>query len=179
VGANDGYLLDTNIISILCRPDDLQRAAVDTNFKAVTGPIMISAISIAEIEFGLAKSTGVSVEQAEELRKFLKGYPHPLAFDVNTVPPYALIRAKLWQEYATPKGKGHKEKLPEELFERVHGKVLGIDEKDLMIAAIAAEYDLVLATNDCGQSMKRIELVAKALNSEGASINLRIEYWPK
>jgi predicted nucleic acid-binding protein len=181
--AIDGYLFDTNIISILCRSGDRDYAAVRANLQEIRErKIVLPVIALAEIAYGLAKSTGVSTEQAEAFDKFLKQYPRPrLGVDDNTVEPYALLRAQLWRTYGTPKptGKGHKEKRPEELLARDTGKSLGIDERDLLIAAVAAQYRLVLITHDQGQSMKRIEEAAKALEADAKPIRLRIEYWPK
>jgi predicted nucleic acid-binding protein len=79
--------------------------------------------------------------------------------------------------YATPKTRGHKEKLPEELFDKVTGKQLGIDERDLFIASVAAENGLILATNDSNEGMKRIENAAQKLQESGKSVNLKIAYW--
>lgn len=181
--AVDGYLLDTNIISILCRSGDPDNATVRANLEAIKNrQIVLPVMALAEIEYGLAKSSGVSTEQADAFKKFLKQYPKPhLGIDDNTVEPYALLRAQLWRIHGTPKttGKGHKEKLPEDLLARDTGKSLGIDERDLLIGAVAAQYRLVLITHDQGQSMKRIEEAAKALEADGKPIRLSIEYWPK
>ena len=178
----DGYLLDTNIISILCRSSDPLYAAVRANLEAVSGPVFLPVIGLAEIEFGLVKSEGSSDSQAKALREFLRQYPNHLGIDDNTIPPYAHLRAELWRDFGTPKesGKGHKEKLPEELMDRAAGKSLGVDERDLLIAAVAAQYSLVLATNDGGQSMLRIKEAAERLQIAGeTSVLLRIENWPK
>jgi predicted nucleic acid-binding protein len=77
------------------------------------------------------------------------------------------------------KRQGFKEKVPEELIDRVSGQSLGIDEKDLFIASVAAQYRLVLATNDQKEGMRRIERAARTLETAGKPIRLRIEYWPK
>jgi predicted nucleic acid-binding protein len=178
----DGYLLDTNIISILCRSGDDLYPAVRANLQAVSGPVLLPVIGLAEIEFGLAKSTGSSETQAKALREFLSQYPNHLGIDDNTIQPYARLRAQLWRDYGTPKetGKAHKEKLPEELMDRATGRSLGIDERDLLIAAVAAQYGLVLATNDSGQSMLRIKEAGEKLEVAGdTSVRLRIENWPK
>jgi predicted nucleic acid-binding protein len=178
----DGYILDTNIISIVCRSSDQHYAAVRANLRATAGPVFLPIIALAEIEFGLAKSTGYSEAQARALQEFLRRYSQHLGIDDNTVEPYAHLRAQLWRDHGTVKetGKGHKERLPEELFDRVSGQSLGIDERDLLIAAVAAQYSLVLATNDSGQSMQRIREAAEKLEIAGdKAVHLRIEYWPK
>ena len=179
--AADGYLLDNNIISILARPSDPRYPEVSANFAAIKqGPVFLPVIAIAEIEFGITLSGGSNEMQKKALRDFLSDYPH-LPVDNNTVEPYALIRAQLWRTYGTPKKKrrGYEEKVPEALAERVTGRSLGIDERDLLIASIAVQYNLILATNDQNQGMKRIEEAALTLETAGKPVRLRIAYWPK
>jgi len=136
VGATRGHLLDNNIISILLRPKDPRYAAIKARFEAIQpterGPIFLPVIAIAEIEAGMAKADIPDLSQGELVRRFFSDYPHHLAVDDGTVEPYALIRGQLWRDYGTPKskGRGHIEKLPEELMDRVTGKALGIDERD-------------------------------------------------
>lgn len=59
------------------------------------------------------------------------------------------------------------------------GKSLGIDERDLLIASIAVQYNLILATNNQNEGMKRIEKTAQKLETEEKPVRLRIAYWPK
>lgn len=180
--ATDGYLLDNNIISILARPNDPRYPGVSTNFELIKqGPIFLPVIAIAEIEFGMTLSGASNEAQKKALRGFFAGYPSHLPVDDNTVEPYSLIRAQLWRSYGTPKKKrqGYKEKTPEALIDRVSGSSLGIDERDLLIASIAVQYNLILATNDQNQGMKRIEEAARKLELDSKPIRLRIEYWPK
>jgi predicted nucleic acid-binding protein len=134
---------------------------------------------IAEIEFGMAKATSANPEQREALHRFFADYPLHLPVDDNTVEPYALIRAQVWHNHATPKGRRHKEKLPEELTDRVTGKSLGIDERDLLIAATATQYGLTLITNDSNEVLRRIEKAAQDLEVAGKPIRLRIDRWPQ
>lgn len=179
--ATNGYLLDTNIILILFKPNDPRHVRVLTNFQAVKqGPIFLPVIGIAEIEFGIARYAGASEKGKQMVRAFFADYPHHLPVDDNTVEPYALIRAQLWRDYGTTKSRGgSKERVPEELVERVSGKSLGIDERDLLIASVAVQYNLVLATNDQNSGMKRIEESARKLKAAGKPVHLHVEYWPK
>jgi len=138
-------------------------------------------IAVAEIEFGLETAPpGVNETQVRALREFIRRYPKR-GIGEHTVEPYVLLRAQIWRDHATPRKKrsGYEEKRPEELEERVTGKSLGIDERDLLIASIAAEYRLVLVTNDQKEGMKRIERAANKLEADGKPIRLRIEYWRK
>lgn len=174
----NGYLLDNNIISILARSSDPRYATVADRLTAVdNSPVFLPVIAIAEIEFGMAKAVNPNQRQQAEMRAFFSNFPLPLSFDQHTVEPYALVRAELWRRYATSKKRGHKEKLPEELIDRETGKELGIDERDLMIAGIAIQYNLVLATADRNHGMIRIEEAAVALEACGEPVHLVVDDW--
>jgi len=174
----DGHLLDTNIISVLANPKNVRRADY-VQKVSVLEHIWLPVIAIAEIEFGMAKVEVPDQGQKEQIRQFLHGFPQPLGIGINTIEPYAKLRAQLWKAYATPKKnkRGHIEKLPEELFDKITGDSLGIDERDLLIASIAAENGLILVTNDSNPGMKRIEKAAQDLQTAGESVNLKISYW--
>jgi predicted nucleic acid-binding protein len=175
-----GYLLDNNIISILVTPGDPRYPHVLTDFQMLTeAPVFLPVIAIAEIEFGMAKAERANEAQRSNVREFFRRYPNHLGINDDTIEPYTLMRAQLWRDYGTPKTRGHKEKLPEELVDRVSGQSLGVDERDLLIASVAAQYNLVLATNDSGPGMKRIAAVALKLETAGRPISLRVEFWPK
>lgn len=177
---NSGYLLDNNIISLLARPQDPSHGSIKARLRALQGsPVFLPVIAIAEIEFGMAKAVAANPTQREALHRFFVDYPLHLPIDDNTVEPYALIRAQVWHNHGTPKGRGHKEKLPEELTDRVTGESLGIDERDLLIASTAAQYGLTLITNDSNEGMRRIEKAAQDLEMAGKPIRLRIDRWPQ
>jgi predicted nucleic acid-binding protein len=176
----DDYLLDNNIISILARPSDSRYLEISANFQSIRpGSIFLPVIAIAEIEFGMMRSSASNEEQKKGLRDFFTQYPLHLPIDDNTIEPYAMIRAQLWRDHGTRKRRRYKEKVPEDLVERVSGKSLGIDERDLLIVSTAVQYNLILATNDQNIGMKRIEEAARKLGAAGAPVHLRIEYWPK
>jgi predicted nucleic acid-binding protein len=179
--AINGYLLDTNVISILFQPTHNDYKEIRANFEAVKdGPVFLPVVAIAEIEFGLNVGAG-NPEQAADLRNFFREYPMHLAIDDNTIESYAPLRGQIFRKHGTPRQSrsGFKEKLLEQLIDASTGLSLGIDEKDLLIASVAAQYRLVLATNDSGGGMKRIDTAAHRLEQDGKPIRLRIEYWPK
>jgi len=179
-GAVEGYLLDSNVISILVRPQDPRHSRVKVHLEAVRpSPVFLPVIAIAEIEFGMAKAENPDEKQQAAMRRFFADYPLHLGIDDHTIEPYALIRAQLWKRYATRRQRGHKETLPEELVHRESGKLLGIDERDLLIASVAVQYNLVLATCDENPGMKAIEEAAAELEKAGHRIRLRIGYWGK
>jgi predicted nucleic acid-binding protein len=178
VGISSGYLLDTNIISILVRPQAPKYSVVKSHLtRAADNLVMLPVVAIAEIEFGMAKSETPDESQKAALRRFFSDYPLHLGVDDNTIEPYSLVRAALWRLYATPKKRGHKEKIPEDLFDRITGRELGIDERDLLIASVAIQYNLVLATADRNQGMLSIERAATSLEAKGKPVRFRVADW--
>lgn len=174
----EGYLLDNNVISILMRPKDPRHAQVKASLKALgASPVYLPVIAIAEIEYGMAKADNPDERERAKVRQFFADYPIHLAIDDNTVEPYALIRAQLWRDHGTKMKRGHKEKLPEEITHRESGKLLGIDERDLLIASVAIQYNLILATCDRNLGMRTIDEVAAKLGEMGFPARLRISYW--
>lgn len=183
----EDYLLDNNIISIVVREGDARRPGVVKRLDGIHkngGKIVLPIIAIAEIEFGMAKSERPNAAERTKLQDFLNKYPLRRGIDEHTIEPYALIRAELWRTFGTPKinkkgdVRGHVEKLPEDLHDRVTGKSLGIDERDLLIAGTAVEYGLVLATNDQNEGMIRIQQACLRLEAAGKPVRLRVEPWP-
>ena len=168
-----GYLLDTNIISYLARPESPQYNNVKRHLSKIANDerVLLPVIAIAEIEFGIAKAgPRLSDELKDVLRKFFQSYPCHLGIDDNTVEPYSLVRAHLWRRYG-----GKKKRVPEELFQKVTGKQLGIDERDLLIASVAIQYGLVLVTAD--NKMKPIIDAARELEKQGQDVYLRWADW--
>ena len=175
---SNGYLLDTNIISILVRPQSQKYAIVKAHLARISNEtVMLPVIAIAEIEFGMAKAETPDESQKTALRRFFSDYPLHLGIDDNTIEPYSLVRAELWRLLATRKKRGHKEKIPEDLFDRVTGRELGIDERDLLIAGVAIQYNLRLATVDRNQGMLSIERAAASLEAQGKPVCLRVADW--
>lgn len=172
----DGYLLDTNIISVIANPRDSRHSDFEQKVRNLEH-VWLPVTAIAEIEFGMAKTDKVDEAQQGQMRQCFQRFPQHLGIGDNTIEPYAQLRAQLWRMYATPKTRGHKEKLPEELFDKVTGKQLGIDERDLFIASVAVENGLILATNDSNAGMKKIEEAARKLQENGKPVNLKIAYW--
>jgi predicted nucleic acid-binding protein len=160
------------------RPQAQKFSIVSSNLAKIASElVMLPVIAIAEIEFGMAKAENPDELQKASLRRFFSDYPLHLGIDDNTIEPYSLVRAELWKLYATPKKRGHKEKIPEDLFDSVTGRQLGIDERDLLIASVAIQYNLTLATTDRNQGMLNIERAATSLEVRGKPVKLRVADW--
>jgi predicted nucleic acid-binding protein len=139
------YLLDTNVISVAVRPSEPRYNSVTNHLRAAgSSYVVLPVMAIAEIEDGMARVdaagtllTARAVAQRAALRKFFSvDYPQHFAFDDNSIESYSLIRARLWIDFANIRGRKFIEKLPEELRDRPTGKLLGIDERDLIIVSI-------------------------------------------
>jgi predicted nucleic acid-binding protein len=170
------YLLDTNIISDLADAKSDNHPACMARLQAAVRAgdhILLPVMAIAEIEFGLQKGGNPHSEDARRVRDFLRKYPLPLPFDDESVAPYALIRSKVLHLHPQPR----KKKRPEEWCDRVTGKELGIDERDLIIASAAVQYNVVLVTDDRNAQMQAIQDAAKALVAEGHHVELRVDNW--
>src|SRR5580658_1202408 len=116
-------LLDTNVIVDL---GSRRGTAVRPRLEAAgLGALAISSISLAELEFGEAKSDQPS-RSLKVFREFLREIP-VLPFDESGARIYGQVRAEL---------------------ER---RGLGIGGNDLLISATALAHNLVLVTRDIGE----------------------------
>lgn len=175
---SDGYLLDTNVISALADVTRADHLPTSRRLAAIgNSVVLLPVMAIAEIEFGMAKAANLAPEKRRELRAFFAQYRH-LPVDDGTVDPYSLVRAEVWRQFATPQKRGHKEKRPEDLLDKVTGKELGIDEPDLLIASVALEHNLILVTHDDEEGMKRIKEASERVFQRGEfPAKLRTENW--
>ena len=141
----NGYLLDNNCVfrwwcghpSIVARINALGDA-----------PLRLSVITLGETEFGHSLTISTMPAQREAYIHWLsEQFPPARLLDVtrHTAFYYGDIRAELFRRYPP---EGATENHPEMCFDKVSGKVLGIDENDLWIAAQAYERKLVLVSND-------------------------------
>ena len=163
----DGYLLDNNVISVAGRKSDARHANVAKLLTEIaSSPVFLPIIAVAEIEFGMAKVPRPDPDPlADELRAFFRIYD-VLPFDESSVQPYSLLRAQLWKEHGTSKKnkKGHEEKWVEELpFVKALGADMKVDERDVQIVSMSMQYNLILATNDSNEGMRRIDEAGRPL----------------
>ena len=179
------YLLDTNIILDAILPVSANRpnrCAVLANLEKLSETediVALSVIAMAEVTFGLFKQEEAAREEIDSISAFWEMHPFHLPIDDGTIEPYSRIRAELFRVYGTPRasGRSYREKLPEDLYDRVTGRILGIDERDLLIASVAVQYNYVLVTNDEKESMNRIQKCAASLSAAGQPTALRVQQW--
>lgn len=122
------YMLDTNIVVYIrnCRPD----VVLEEFRKHDIHDICISAMTLAELEFGVFKSSK-PLQNRIGLMSFLAGI-EVLDFDSIAAEEYGAIRAALQKE----------------------GNLIGAN--DLLIAAHAKSHDLILVTNNT-KEFERVE----------------------
>lgn len=145
----DTYLLDTNLVSVLYDAGRPNHLAVRSALAALDpGALqLVSAITIAELRFGLALSRAagrpldhieVCIQRTEE---------HPLA-EVGryTAEAFGYVKSSV-----ALKRVNIQSRIPrwvEAWSDRVTGQLLQIDENDLWIAAQAVERNFVVVTSD-------------------------------
>ena len=102
----NGYLLDTNVISVALRPSDSRYAAVIRHLASKSGYALIPALAVAEIEFGLACAprplSPDAASQHAKIRKFFAKF-QLLPFDEHTIEPYSLIRGADMERLGHPR----------------------------------------------------------------------------
>lgn len=161
-----GYLLDTNIVAYWFYANRPEHRSVNQHIQGLPAgtPLVISVITLGEIEFGFRAAPAVNILSQEAYLEFIeRELPMVLEIRKTTRESYGQLRVRVFEKYAP---KNNKNKIrPEQLVDPITGEKLGIDENDLWIAAQALEHNLILVTAD---KMARIRDVCK---------DLRVENW--
>ena len=140
----DGYLLDNNAVHKWF----LGHVNVLAHVNAVIdeSPLLVSAITLGEIECGHFRSAGTNPDRRREFEEWLlEKFPYAVDVTRHTSPIYGEIKASIFNRHA-PKSK--RSRRPEQCYDKATGLELGIDENDLWNAAQAIEHNLVLVSND-------------------------------
>ncbi len=122
------FLLDTNIVSDWMRSDPIVMRHIENHAPA---ELAIPAISLAEILYGIEKSSVRKRERTTKIRR-IAGLLEIIPFDERSAPKYAKIRATLEKA----------------------GRMIG--ERDMQIAAIALATHRVMVTHNVSE-FQRIE----------------------
>ena len=145
----DGYLLDTSIASVSWDYGSPNHNCVRKRLMRL-GPaiVYVSAISIAEVEYGLQIAPNINAKRQAMVRKAMANYT---VLDVNhhTARIYGKIRAGLFRAHAPKDRRGRlTQKRVEDLVDRTTSRELGIQENDLWIVSVAVQYNLKFVTSD-------------------------------
>lgn len=124
------FLLDTNICIYIIKKKPKQ--VIDMFLTLPIGSVGISSITLAELQYGIAKSINVE-KNREALEKFLTPF-EVLDFDQNAANCYGDIRAEL-ERRGTP-----------------------IGSLDMLIAAHARSLDVILVTNNEKEFVRIVDL---------------------
>lgn len=160
-----GYLLDTSILSVYLDPRNPRHVVPAQALKALAAgsTLHVSAIALAEIEFGVNLARMVGKDRFAQLEQTLAEARRHFVIDVtkHTASVYAEIKAKLAHKFLASTLRKERPKYLEDWVDRATGKALGIDENDLWMCAQAKERDLILITAD--RRMKRISEADQAV----------------
>ena len=164
------FLIDTQTISYWYNTSCPQHAAVIGNIaqlrqlsvQLTTKPkLLISVITLGEIEFGHRVSLSPDPNAQEAYRRFVhEQLPVVAELTADADTAYGELRTRLFDKYA-PGELRKPGMLPEQLVDQATALSLGIQENDLWICAQAVAHGFVLVTND---RMKRIREVATNLD---------------
>lgn len=117
------YLLDTNVISAVRRPDRAPQVAAWLAARP-DDQLFLSAITLGEIERGIARQETRNPDFASDLRQWLD---QTLRLFSDRIVPFAAEDARIWGRL---------------------GQQIGHDGADLMIAASALVRDWVVVTGN-------------------------------
>ncbi len=166
----DGYLLDTNITSRAFYEGSKQHKPIRSRLASLgDDPVFISAVSLAETEYGL-KVFPLDKQMQRDIRSAMATYK-VLPIDHHTAEIYGKIRASLFSAYA-PRDRRNRiaSHYADDLREVTTGKELGIQENDLWIVSVAVEYNLMFVTTDKAGGMRKIV--------DAANYAHRTQFWP-
>lgn len=153
------HLLDTNVLRAWVDGDHERHGAVVSQIESLGDSyVFLSAVTVAEVEFGLALPHRLGAALVGEIRLALQRFP-VLEIDRHVGEPYGRLRAWLVKHYA-PKSRRRKLRSLSELTDPVTDLELGIQENDLWLSSQAIATDSILVTDD--KKMDRIVEAARA-----------------
>jgi tRNA(fMet)-specific endonuclease VapC len=146
------YLLDTNAASALWDVGDAHHADAlrfVQNAASAGDVIYVSRIVIAEIEYGFKLYTSADPTRRSQADAAMRAFTSIREVRRGTTEHYSNIRAALFQTYAPRDSKNKVRNVrPEQLIDKTTALLLGIQESDLWMAAIAVEYNMIFVSDD-------------------------------
>ena len=149
-----GYLLDTSVVSRLALAKSANASPDITNVlsrvkEVREGVLLICSITVGEIEYGLNAAPSPSTEAQAEMRRIVQSFPIVIDIDKHVGACYGDLRGKLFHKFAPRNKKGRaRTKYVEEWLDPTTGKVLGVTENDVWIAALALEHEQSVVSRD-------------------------------
>ena len=111
--------------------------------------IAVSVVTLAEVECGLKSNPQMDEERKSIVRAQMAQYVYVVDISKHTVDSYSEIKSRLIDEYAPADSRGKpKKKWVEDFRDEITGKLLGVQENDIWIAAQAYERNASLVTED-------------------------------
>ena len=151
------FLLDTQTVAYWYDTKRPEHATVVGNLVRLNGlavglvhkpRLLVSVVTLGEIEYGCRSQVGQAPALAQERRRFLdQQLPECLEVSRDAVDSYGELRARLFEKYA-PQVLRSRVRRPEQLIDPATSLSLGIQENDLWLCAQAMGHGLVLVTND-------------------------------
>jgi tRNA(fMet)-specific endonuclease VapC len=145
------YLLDTSALSPLVDVGHNNHAAIRAKIISLgASPVYVSAIALAELEYGFLlaeKSSGNPLPSADKMIRTASAYPR-LDVTQHTAAAYAELKSSLAVYHLPNVTKQYKKKRVEDWISKFSGKPLGVDDNDLWICAQAREMNFVVVAND-------------------------------
>ena len=157
----DGYLLDTNTLSILLDPSHPKQADATRAIAALdpAAPKFVSVIALAELQFGrmLIETFAGPVPALGSILSRAQGYGAILEITRHTAAEYGELKANLAKLYLAKAFGRSRPRWLENWVDLATGQTLQVDENDLWISAQAREHNLVLLTGD-----RKIDRISRA-----------------
>lgn len=156
------HLLDTNVFSAWVNGEHERHAAVVEKAAELGDSfVYLSAVTVAEVQYGLACPHRLTAEIVGQIQQALLQFP-VLDIDRHVGEPYGELRAWLRAKYA-PKKKRLRSLA--QLEDTVNDMDLQIQENDLWLASQAIATDSILVTEDQG-----VEVIREAAEATGCSL---------
>jgi tRNA(fMet)-specific endonuclease VapC len=163
----ESYLLDTSALTPLIDISHSKHSAAKTLIQSLNdAPIYVSAISLAEMMYGLAvyeRTQGTKLPNADKMLSDAKSFPL-LDVERHASAEYAALKATIATHYLPNVTKQHRTKYVEDWIDKFTGKVLGIDDNDLWICAQACEMNFTLIADDKMNRIKKAEPKLKIIS---------------
>lgn len=162
----EGYVLDTSALTPLVDEGHAKHHVAVTKIAALGAvPVYVSAIALAEMQYGFAlheKFTGSPLPDADKMMAKAKNFPR-LDISNHTATAYAELKSSLAKLYLPTSKKEFRKRHVEEWVDQYTGKPLAVDDNDIWVCAQAREMNLVVAAGDKMERIRQADPFLKHL----------------